>query len=77
MEQQKFSFLTNEEVNFSLNYDEIAYKINQILPFSFVLTICDDKDFFAFKPLFKALKNQGLKLVSIVYNIFLIPDARK
>ena len=69
MERKSLDFLTNEKVDFYSSFDEIAHKISQILPFSKLLLISTDNDFFDFaSQLFNKLSSLGLKVVNIIYN---------
>lgn len=69
MEEKKLKIFTLDKIDFDLNFDEIATKINQILPFSLILVLCTDDDFFEFgNQLCQNLREKGLKLVSLVYN---------
>ena len=69
LERKSLDFLTNEKVDFYSSFDEIAHKISQILPFSKLLLISTDNDFFDFaSQLFNKLSSLGLKVVNIIYN---------
>lgn len=72
------SLFTAENVAFDLSFDEITQKISQILPFSKVVIICCEDDFFSFgKRFFYKLNDYGLKPINLVYSrniIFQIED---
>ena len=69
MQKKKFDICTNENIDFDLNFDEIAYKISQILPFSSILIIGKEQDFFHFGWRFcSLLRGLGLKPISLIYN---------
>ena len=69
LENLKFNFLTNEKVEFVHNFDEIASKISQILPFSKILLISSDDDFFEFgNNFFCKLVGSDLNAINLIYN---------
>ena len=69
MRSLKFNFSTKENVEFIHDFDEIVVKISQILPFSKILLVLNDDDFFEFGNNFSyKLVGAGLKAINLIYN---------
>ena len=69
MKGKNFDILESENLEFDLDFNEIAQKISQILPFSSIIIICNQNDFFKFADDFcSLLRGFGLKVTTLVYN---------